>query len=311
MMSGMRRLCQRSLVCAGATAVLGDAIFAQGGGVTTGTLADRLQALVARGETHVARRVVDSILVKATSSEPEFGVALYWRATLVTTPDSARRDLLRVVVEYPYAPYMEDALIRLADHELRAGDHASARRHLERLVRDNLSTDRGARAAHQLAQMLLDDGETLTACDVLDSARAHSSRENVELANQIDYTGRTCAQARAARQAPPDGRLAGAQTDSTGGGAPQGAARKEPGAKGTTSPPSEGWSVQVAAYAARADALRLVARLSARGYAARVTATKPYRVRIGRFATREEAGEIAARLKAENTTAIVVEAEHP
>jgi len=290
---------------------LGDAIPAQGAGVAAGTVSDRVQSLVSRGETAAARRVVDSILAKAASSDTEFGAALYWRATLVSTPDSTRRDLLRVVVEYPYSPYMEDALIRLADHELRAGDRASARRHLERLVRDNLSTDRGARAAHQLAQMILDDGETLVACDVLDSARAHLSRENVELANQIEYTGRTCAQARASRQAPPDGRAGVARTDSTAGRAPQGAARKEPSVKGAASPATGGWSVQVAAYAVRADALRMAARLSARGYTARVTATKPFRVRIGRFASRAEAGEIAARLKAENTTAIVVEAERP
>ena len=81
--------------------------------------------------------------------------------------------------------------------------------------------------------------------------------------------------------------------------------------KGDASSGTGRWSVQVAAYAARADALRMAARLSSRGYAARVTTARPYRVRIGRFASRAEAGEVAARLKAENTTAIVVEAERP
>jgi cell division protein FtsN len=60
----------------------------------------------------------------------------------------------------------------------------------------------------------------------------------------------------------------------------------------------------------RGDALRLSARLLARGYDARITTGKPYRVRIGRFTDRTAAAELVAKLKSEKTVAIIVEAEH-
>jgi cell division protein FtsN len=69
------------------------------------------------------------------------------------------------------------------------------------------------------------------------------------------------------------------------------------------------WSVQVAAYSNRADAAQFVKRLATRGFTARVTTDRPYRVRIGRFAIRNDAEALARRLKASGTTAIVVEAE--
>jgi cell division protein FtsN len=51
--------------------------------------------------------------------------------------------------------------------------------------------------------------------------------------------------------------------------------------------------------------------LSDRGYEARVTNEKPFRVRIGRYARRVEAVDLAAKLKDAKITAIVVEAEKP
>jgi cell division protein FtsN len=71
------------------------------------------------------------------------------------------------------------------------------------------------------------------------------------------------------------------------------------------------WTVQIAAYAARADAERLRRRLLALGYDARVVLEAPYRVRVGHFATRQSAMDVAARLKRQRFDAIVVEVETP
>ena len=269
---------------------------AQQGGSSEKRPSDRIQRLAEQRDTGAARRLVDSVLAATPTPDPRYGEALYWRAVLGSSRDSVRQDLLRFVVEFPLSAQVEDALVRLADGELRYGDRDAARRHLERLVRGHLTSDRGARAAQLLTQMMFDDGAIIDGCAVLDSARAHVSAGNVELSNQLAYSGRRCTVERGTSTAAPD-TIRKEQPDST------------EVHSGTTS--SGRWSVQVAAYGVRADALRLAARLRSRGYDTRVTPDRPFRVRIGRFATRTTAGKVVNRLKAEKTAAIIVEAERP
>jgi cell division protein FtsN len=70
--------------------------------------------------------------------------------------------------------------------------------------------------------------------------------------------------------------------------------------------------VQVAAFQTRASADALAKRLADRGFESRVYGTaKPYRVRVGRYATREEAEEAVRRLKRRGVTGVVMEAERP
>jgi hypothetical protein len=287
----------------------GNVVSAQGNNARTDAVSERIRFLMSQGNVAGARRIVDSVLASTASSESRFGDALFLRAVLTPSTDSARRDLLRVVVEYPQSAIMEEVLVRLAEIEVGAGDKSSARRHLERLVRDHLSTDRGVKAAHQFAEMLLAEGATLPACAVLDSARVHVSPGNIELTNQIAYTGRLCGQARAAAQPRPVEPPVNTLADSVAVRSPRVASPKE-GSRNRGAPSGiDGWSVQVAAYAVRGDALRLAARLSARGYDARVTAIAPFRVRIGRYSSRAAALDVVARLKAEKTEAIIVVAE--
>jgi cell division protein FtsN len=68
--------------------------------------------------------------------------------------------------------------------------------------------------------------------------------------------------------------------------------------------------VQLAAYDTRAAADSLAKRLSARGYAVRVVGdTKPYRVRVGRYATRERATDAVRQMGKVNVRGVVVQAE--
>ncbi len=307
----MRRITRRllrGLTLVAGLAVLAEPVFAQQTGAAPDSVAHRIQQLVLRGDASAARRLVDSVLVHVHmhvgSTDPRYGEALYWRAVLTTSPDSTRRDLLRLVVDYPYSPWMEDALIRLANAELVSGNRASARRHLERMVRDHMVTDGGARAARQLAELMIADGSVIAACNVVDSARSRVSPSNVELANQLTYTGRTCEQVRAAAE--PVTTDARQPERRASGSPPQPPLSK---AEKTTDRRRVEWSVQVAAYGVRGDASRLAARLLARGYETRITVAKPYRVRIGRFTNRAEAADVVAKLKTEKTAAIIVEAE--
>lgn len=80
-----------------------------------------------------------------------------------------------------------------------------------------------------------------------------------------------------------------------------------PPAKPTAS--STGYSVQVAAYSRRAEAEKLTATLTKRGYQARVDGNvAPFRVRIGRYATSKDAEDALKRIKAKQMDGFVVRA---
>lgn len=76
----------------------------------------------------------------------------------------------------------------------------------------------------------------------------------------------------------------------------------------STSRPTS-YSVQVAAYNRRADADKLAASLTKRGYQARVDGdVAPFRVRIGRYATNKDAEDALKRIKAKQMDGFVVRA---
>ena len=76
---------------------------------------------------------------------------------------------------------------------------------------------------------------------------------------------------------------------------------------GTSRP--AGYSVQVAAYKTRAEADKLTASLTKRGYSARVDADAAYfRVRIGRYSTSKDAEDALKRIKAKQMDGFVVRA---
>ena len=79
-----------------------------------------------------------------------------------------------------------------------------------------------------------------------------------------------------------------------------------PGARGAR------YTVQLAAYSARADAERLVAKLASRGVKARVSgAVKPFRVRLDFYHTEREAAAVVASLKARGIVGFVTTEQPP
>jgi len=289
---------------------------AQGGQASASDSAfRRVQRLVNDGDVAAGRALVDSVQRTAETSSRPYIEALFWRATLAETAEQARRDYLRLAVEFSTSPRAEDALLRLAQLELSRGDRAAAKRHLERLALEHATGVSRVQGAYWMGRVLLDEGALGPACASLADARARVASGDVELANQIAYYSRPCGELqRAADSARAD---SAARVDSVARAdsiaRAQSAARAAAGARAApgAAARTRTWSVQVAAYATREVAERLAQRLVARGYAARVTAGKPYRVRIGRYPTRDDAVRVAEKLRAANTTAIVVEAEKP
>jgi cell division septation protein DedD len=304
------------------------------GGATDSALV-RVQRLASNGNAAAGRALADSVLGTAKEGSPTYVEALFARASIAESADAARKDYLRIAVDYSISPRAEDSLLRLAQMEIARGDRAAAKQYLERLALEHPGGASRAQGAYWLGRVLVDEGALVPACASLAEAKARVTPSDIELANQITYYARPCAAvqraADAARADSIDKVMKAARTDSIARA--ESAAKAENTAKKkakalpkkkakaplkTKAPKAAapetkgpGWSAQVAAYDSPEDAQRLAKKLSDRGYEARVTNEKPFRVRIGRYARRAEAVDLAAKLKDAKITAIVVEAEKP
>ena len=292
--SAARLICGLLLVLACATSVAAQAgsdVFA------------RARRLVNDGDAKAGRAVVDSALVAAAPGSTAYVEALYWRGVLAEDGDSARTDLLRVAIEFPLSPRASDALLRLAQLEFTRGDRVMAQRHLERLAREHPTSPSLAAGRYWMGRLLLEDSKPVEACAVLRDARRQAAAGDVELLNQIDFYARPCdaiegdARARADSVVADSARRAAA--DSARKAAENQRAQDQKGK----------WSVQLAAYGSRDAALTLVKKLKKRGIDARVTPAKPWRVRVGHYATRAEATAAAKQFSSTSSKALVVEAE--
>jgi cell division protein FtsN len=88
------------------------------------------------------------------------------------------------------------------------------------------------------------------------------------------------------------------------------APRTVPPVPSTPASGSKAWSVQIAAYNVKSQADAMVAKLKKSGYEARVDGTvKPFRVRIGRYATSAQASAVQRSLKAKQVEGFVVQAD--
>ena len=262
------------------------------------------QRLAAEGQGDSARALVGQRLNTAPPGSAEYVDALYWRAVVAATAADAERDLRTIVVTYPASTRSADALMRLAQLELARGDRDQAVAHLQRIVVEHPENPNRGRAEFWIARTLLDEGNAPAGCARLADASRLTPPSQVELANQISYLGQRCqgvdttAPAAASHPAP--------RTAPT---APPNAAPPAV-ASGTSS--TGRYTVQVAAFSTLASATGLRDVLVARGYPARVVgAAKPFRVRVGRYATRAEANAAAAAMRAKNLTAYVTSAETP
>jgi septal ring-binding cell division protein DamX len=265
----------------------------------------RAQQMVTAGQDAAGRAVVDSVVAATPEGTARYAEALFWRATLSKTAAAAERDYRRISVEYPLSPRAQEALLRLAQLEMTRGDRAGARAHLERLQREHPTGSTSTRGSALLARLAFDDGDVAAGCNAVAAARTGLAPTDVELRNQLDFYGPRCANL-AARNAARD---SSAETSDAAASPPT---SRTPEASGATTRAESGreYSVQVAAYDARADADALAKRLSARGYAVRVVGkAKPYRVRVGRYPTRERALDAVRQMGRLNVRGIVVEAE--
>jgi cell division septation protein DedD len=251
----------------------------------------RAQQLVASGNGTAGRALVDSILAATPADTPEFVEALYWRATLAATTANAERDYRRIVVDYPVSPRSADALYQLAQLEIVRADRAAAAMHLQRFLLENPEHPNRGRAGYLLSQALFDQNERVRACIALARARRDVASDAVELRNQLDYLAPRCQGVDTMRTA--------AAADSAP--APDTLASRPATKRGR-------YAVQLGVYQTRRAADDNVKKLIAAGLDARLVGrAKPYRVRVGQFATAAEAAAMVKRLKTRGYFGVVTE----
>lgn len=235
--------------------------------------------LAQEGRADSARRLVESEVARARPGEAAWVEALFVRARILGSGDSAERDLRRVAIEYSSSRWADDALLLLSQLAMAAGNPQSARDLAVRLRSDYPDSEHRPGAAYWAARAGFQLGQTAEACALLDSAGAESAGD-VELANQILYYRSRCAAA-----GPPAANPALAPPPAAPPARDTQPARAAGGA----------WEVQVAAARTDADAQRVADQMTEAGHSARViTGADGYRrVRIGPYRTEREAMEAA------------------
>lgn len=255
----------------------------------------RARQLVVNGNGAAGRVLVDSMVAASEPDTPAYAEALYWRASLAASSDDAERDYRRIVVDYPLSPHAAESLFKLAQLESTRGDRELAEAHLDRLLSEYPSYPDRSQAGVLLVRMAFQANDYAHGCPVLQATIRSIPESNVELRNQLEYYVPRCASFESQRAA-----SAAAAAESTA----HANAARDSAAKAA----KHKFSLQVASYNSKSGADALAKKLVARGYEARVVGTeKPYRVRIGRFATRSEAAAEQKRLKAKNIVVEIVD----
>jgi septal ring-binding cell division protein DamX len=256
----------------------------------------RARQLVASGNGAAGRVLVDSVIAATTPDTPEYGDALYWRASLATTSADAERDYRRIVVEYPVSMHSGDALLQLAQLEMARGDRGPAATHLDRFLLENPQHPERARAGLLLVRLLFEQKEIPHGCSVLRRTLNDVPDSAVETRNQLQYYSPRCA----AADANPASQLPLPAAGDT--------SRARRGVAAAPNKAAARYTLQVAAFTKRTDADALAKRLKARDIDARVVGkSKPFRVRIGRYETRADAATAAKQLKARKIAATVTD----
>src|SRR5439155_1753414 len=225
--------------------------------------------------------------------------ALYWRAALATAAVDAERDYRRLLIEAPLSIRAEDAMLQLAQLEQARGDRRAATEHLQRFMLSYPDNPARPRVALSLVRLLFDQGLVARGCDALRMGRESIPIENAELRNQLEFYSPRCVSLEVA----PPGVATDSSTATPSIPAPDTSRRAAP-----TPPPkpptaaasratlgASFYSVQVAAYESPEPATKMARMLVSRGLQARVDGkVRPYRVRVGKYASRAEAVKAAA-----------------
>ncbi len=239
------------------------------------------------GQGDSARSAVDRLLAATPPTDSLYPEVLYTQAMVANSAADMRRDLQRVVVEYPTSSWSDDALLRLVQMDYATRSFEGAARNLERLRLDHPLTPLLAQAAYWGGRTYFELKDTARACRWLADGVAAAGTD-LELQRQLGFLYQRCASAPRAggdsgAAAQPADSAAARVADSLPQRAPTKAAK---------------YRVQVAAVATPGAADDAATKAEGLGYPAVIVRERGYyKVRAGTFATKQEAQAAAAKLK--------------
>jgi len=229
-----------------------------------------------RGDS--ARAVVRRLLAALAPRDSLYPEALYTAGVIAQDTIAMQR----VVVEYGWSPWADDALLWLIQLHFAQGDPAATVHGVERLRRDYPDSPIKYRVDFWGGRAYFDLREETRGCALIREA-LDGAGEDVEFKNQVSFYAARCPPA----PTPP---------------APTAVADTQPATPSdTTAAPSAPptFAVQVLAVKSAAQVDEMLTRLKVMGFDARVVRDTSgfLKVRVGRFATREEAQRVLRRLK--------------
>ena len=237
----------------------------------------RAQQLAVDNDSAGSRTILDSLIASKATSQAQRAEAAYWLSRYAASGADRERTLGGLIIDYPFSPRVPSALYEIGMLELTHNDRDRAAVHLARFLIAAPEDSNRVAASLTLGRILVERGDLARGCAVLLVGRREVPETAVEIRNQFEFSVARCQGVDTTTKAP-----APAIADT----AP---APRRTGA----------YTVQVAAYDQRVPADRLATALRGQGLEARVVGKgKPFRVRVGRYATRAEAENASHRVDA-------------
>jgi hypothetical protein len=235
----------------------------------------RAARLVTSKDSAGARRLLDSVASRGESPLVR-GEAMYQSSRIASSSADREAILTGLIIDNPFSPRLSAALLDLGMLELAQNDRDRAALHLARYLGTSVPPDSGrVGAALALGRLLVERGDLPRGCAALLVGRSELPESAIELRNQFEFS---------------IGRCQGVDTT----------AKPDPRPVVDTTPAPRrtgAFTVQLAAYDTKKAADRLATTLRGQGLEARVVGSaKPFRVRVGRYATRSEAEEASTRI---------------
>jgi cell division septation protein DedD len=271
-------------------------------------LTDALR-LAQDGRIDSARAILKRMEQSTVPTDTLFPGILYSSAVGATSAEDVRRQLQRVIVEYPFSPWAEPAMIALAQLDYANGDPAATGRTLEKFRTDHAASSLYTVAALWGARAAFDVNDPRAACqwvgEGLERAGGDASTraELLALRRRCPVTPGTIATPVPAPPATPDTIVRPARDSvmklneipQPPGPIPV-LPRPAPSA-GPSVP--DAYRVQIVAANTQEVADEMLARAKKAGFSGIVVKDGGYfKVRLGEYATRAEATAAATKVKA-------------
>lgn len=279
------------------------------------TRLDRVQNLIATGRFTDAENTLTSwerdVGSPGTAAPSDRARALYLRGLLTSDAAEAESIFIGLVLSYPSSAVAPDALLRLGQATLAAGDARRAIAYLERLRSDYPGSNARRVGMLWLARALHTNGAAGAACRTARDGISSTDDPNLRMLLEIERDRACGVGDTAAVEPPPAARPARVDDRAANDSAARPAAAAGSGMRVRPYPGqgNEQYAIQIAAFRELRSALAVAAQLADGDIDARVITTPGsplYRVRHGAFAATADAARAAERVRAAGFAVMIV-----